>query len=562
MPQMNRLIHSLLIGVLACAFALPGTAQTSWIWNAYDGFPLANNAVLGGGTYTTPDGPEVFVCGDFWPDGSVAEYVARWNPTLGWRPIGPPWFNGAATAVAGYDDGSGPALYVCGYFTSPQCGIMRTRFTAGWEGLATSGFTNMNIVATCRPSEMLVHDDGTGTGLYVAGEFGGGGQQMGTTTFGVPSRNVIRYDGSGWHSLAGGVDNGRVYSLCSFDDGSGPALFVGGSFTSIGGQPIAYVARWQNGAWSSVGQVAVDFWVSALAVFDDGNGPALYANARVGTTYLQKWTGTQWVAPQPQPPGPIHRMIAFDDGRGRGLICSMYGSAPSNHVGRWDGLAWGGMGGGVWSSAGGLPIGSMVPFDAGRGTELHFIGTLNRAGGGVVSYAVTSWRNLEPGGMTRLCTGDGTYSECPCAGLGASARGCPNSFDSGGADLAAQGVTQDDSLTLIASAMPPSAAALLFQGTEFNSNGRYSGSTSPFFGDGLRCAAGSLRRLVMKAAVGGQITVPDTGERSIRARTNSLGDPLLPGSVRVYQVWYRDVSPTFCVAAANFNATNAQRVVW
>ena len=38
--------------------------------------------------------------------------------------------------------------------------------------------------------------------------------------------------------------NDRVSTLTVFDDGSGPALFAGGSFTTAGGVVSGYMSRW------------------------------------------------------------------------------------------------------------------------------------------------------------------------------------------------------------------------------------------------------------------------------------------------------------------------------
>jgi hypothetical protein len=52
------------------------------------------------------------------------------------------------------------------------------------------------------------------------------------------------------------------------------------------------------------------------------------------------------------------------------------------------------------------------------------------------------------------------------------------------------------------------------------------------------------------------------GDPSISQRSAALGDPLAPGSARVYQVVYRDPDPLFCMQGANWNVTSAVRVVW
>src|SRR4029434_7001236 len=88
-----------------------------------------------------------------------------------------------------------------------------------------------------------------------------------------------------------------------FNDGSGPALYAGGSFTAIAGVPARGIARWNGSAWAPVGNVVTTQtspWGVALTIFDDGTGPALYAGGQfsaiggVSATNVAKWTGTTW----------------------------------------------------------------------------------------------------------------------------------------------------------------------------------------------------------------------------------------------------------------------------
>ncbi|MBK7643824.1 MAG: hypothetical protein IPJ19_12390 [Planctomycetes bacterium] len=51
------------------------------------------------------------------------------------------------------------------------------------------------------------------------------------------------------------------------------------------------------------------------------------------------------------------------------------------------------------------------------------------------------------------------------------------------------------------------------------------------------------------------------GDPSITQRSAALGDPISPGRVRCYQVWYRDGAPGFCTAQS-YNLSNGLRVVW
>jgi hypothetical protein len=88
--------------------------------------------------------------------------------------------------------------------------------------------------------------------------------------------------------------NATVWALVVHDDGSGPALYAGGDFTTAGGVAVNRIARWDGSSWSPVGSGTNDS-VLALTVHDDGGGPALFAGGSFGSafdsgdSYLAKW---------------------------------------------------------------------------------------------------------------------------------------------------------------------------------------------------------------------------------------------------------------------------------
>jgi hypothetical protein len=157
-----------------------------------------------------------------------------------------------------------------------------------------------------------------------------------------------------------------------------------------------------------------------------------------------------------------------------------------------------------------------------------------------------------------FCFGDGTALACPCANSGTAGRGCENSDSTGGALLSPGGTPSlaADTLHLNSVGEPLHSLSVFLQGTT---------SIAPVhFGDGLRCTGGSLRRLFVHSALGGAVDAPQGGDLSVSARSFVAGDPLNGGSIRYYQVYYRDPDPGFCPAPAGdkFNISNGTCVTW
>ncbi len=130
-----------------------------------------------------------------------------------------------------------------------------------------------------------------------------------TPAGGVPANRIAKWNGSEWSALGAGINDegGAVHALAAFDDGGGPALYVGGEFTQVDGEPIHNIARWNGQTWSAVGNIETP-QVWTLKVLDDGSGPALFA---AGGDMIQKWDGQKWTRYLPQP-GPVSAIEVFD----------------------------------------------------------------------------------------------------------------------------------------------------------------------------------------------------------------------------------------------------------
>ena len=168
--------------------------------------------------------------------------------------------------------------------------------------------------------------------------------------------------------------------------------------------------------------------------------------------------------------------------------------------------------------------------------------------------------HLDAGPMTSICLpGESAVIPCPCGNPPASSgRGCENSSHTGGAQLGASGAASlaGDTLVFATTGEKPTALSILLQGPS-----RLAAGT--VFGQGVRCVAGSLKRLYTKTASAGSIVAPGSGDPSVHVRSAALGDPISAGSDRYYMVYYRDATVLGgCPATSTFNATQAGKVTW
>jgi hypothetical protein len=301
-----------------------------------------------------------------------------------------------------------------------------------------------------------------------------------------------------------------VDALAVFDDGSGPALFIGGQFSSVGGIQANGIAKWNGSVWSAVGSGIFE-GVAELAVFDDGNGPALYAGGpftHVGTltaTGIAKWNGTAWSALDRGIAGEVYALSSYDDGSNGG---------PALYAGGW----------------------------------------FQQAGRTVSTY-LAEWRNCG-GTSVSFCSGDGTVARCPCGNTGGVGRGCENARVPEGALLTNTGSIDADTVVFHVVGEMPTALTVFVQGD--------AQLPPTSYGVGLRCLGGHFRRLYIKNAVNGAASAPGSGELGVRAQSAHLGDPIPLGSNRYYQTLYRDTAPSTCLDLQGglFNLSSGIRITW
>lgn len=193
------------------------------------------------------DGPALYAAGDFTHAGGVpAPNVARWDGST-WSAVQGPGGNGIDGEVGAlqvFDDGGGPALYAAGSFLHVD-GV-EVRRLAPWDGTAWSGLSGPSAMGVDDSAVALtVHDDGTGPALWIGGFF--------TEIGGAPGRRIARWDGSLLSVPAAGGADGSIRTMGSWNDGSGSALYVGGVLTEAGGVAVNRIARLAAGNWSRLG---------------------------------------------------------------------------------------------------------------------------------------------------------------------------------------------------------------------------------------------------------------------------------------------------------------------
>lgn len=499
-------------------------------------------------SFDAGSGAALYACGYFDVVGGVdASYMARWDGT---RFV--PLQNGPSNwplDMEVYDDGFGAQLYVAGNF-STVAGVP-AQAIARWSG-STWSTLGGGIEANQSILALQTFDDGTGPGLYLAGTF--------VTAGGSPAARIARYDAAGWHTLGAGI-NGTVTDLCVFDDGTGPALYAGGLFSTAGTTSASSIARWDGSTWTALG-AGIGGRVSSLCVHDDGSGPALYVGGDftgAGSTTaidIARWDGSTWsVVPGLFNASEVMVLGTFDDGSGEALYAGgVNATLPTPYtlyLQRWNGSVWTSVGPGL-GGASPRSLNELHAFDdgTGPGPSLWVGGRFIRAGERA-SYNIAAWQGCTGTGAA-YCFGDGSATACPCgnASVVGAREGCVNSTGAAGRLRASGSASLASDTLVLDGAQMTSGTALYFQGTT-----RLAAGAGAVFGDGLRCAGGAIVRLDITANTSGASSFPAPGGPSV-----SLKGLIAAPGTRTYQVWFRDAA-SFCTIAP-FNLTNAVEIAW
>jgi hypothetical protein len=320
--------------------------------------------------------------------------------------------NGPVYAMAIFDEdgpgGNPPSLIVGGHFTS--AGGAAVNNIARWNGTAwsdvgggvTGGSAWILSLHVAKPSA------GAAPSLYVGGNF--------TTAGGTPANNIARWNGATWSALGAGTagNGGWVRSICAYTaSGSGTQIYAGGDFTSAGGIPLNFIARWNGAAWSALGStVGTSGGVFAMTVYG-GNLVVGGAFPTVGTptsvppsdvacNYVAKWNGTAWSAFGSGVNSTVNALFVDGGSLYLGGNFTTASGTPANRIARWNGGGFSALGTGTSGR-----VLSLAAFDDECGHSIYAGGEFLTAGG-ITTNFIARWVN-------NPATGSGAWKTC---GLG------------------------------------------------------------------------------------------------------------------------------------------------
>jgi hypothetical protein len=182
----------------------------------------------------------------------------------------------------------------------------------------------------------------SGNNLYVGGDF--------TTAGGNPANAIAQWDGNAWSPLGSGMGDPlpstSVYVKALAV--SGTNLYAGGTFTTAGGNAANSIAKWDGNNWSALGS-GMDNNVLALAT----SGTNLYAGGDFTTagstaaSYIAKWNGSSWAALGSGMNGSVHALSVYGSTLFAGGSFTTAGSGGSNYIAQWNGSSWSSLGSGM-----------------------------------------------------------------------------------------------------------------------------------------------------------------------------------------------------------------------
>ena len=576
-----------------------GESRTTVVWNGASRVflpPTADYDARMGIAYDSGAGDELWIGSDFAGinrqfHGVSLNQLMRWDGSswqgaLSGLGVGGGRFDNV-NSLALHDFGAGPELVIGGKFAA--VGGVESPLVARFDGTAWRAlgapFESWGVF------DLISHDDGNGTALFACGD------DVGLVGEGIVP--ALKFDGTSWVEVGQSISNfDEALVFAEFDEGSGPRLFMGGTFRNLDGTTMRFLGRWDGNAWSPVGGGltggGIFGGVGAMEVFDDGSGEALYVAGTFGgaggvpVNNIARWDGSTWSAVGAGLESTISvaapivgKLEVFNSPGGAQLIAGGFidfaGGAPVNALAAWDGTDWSPLGAGLADSSGFTQLQGLGAFDPdGQGERLYAAGFFDMAGG-LPADEFAIWDGSEwttpltlTGFVNDFLTADvdgvrslyaaGSFTEVaettsthlasfadPCAetvGLPfcsslESSVGRHGIVRAGGSSSVA---AQD--LQLFARRLPAARPTLFFHGPS---------AVRVPFGEGLRCAGGAVRRIFPLRTSNALGEARLTLDFSLPYAAN-----FAVGNTLNFQGWYRDQAG----GPAGFNTTDGLQVTF
>ena len=386
-------------------------------------------------------GDDLYVGGSFsTAGGAPALGVAKWSGGA-WAPLGAGCKGGGVTCIGIL----GSDIYVGGSFTN--VGGVSARAFAKWDGFSWTTWPITDGVfqypLNDSPNRMVVKDGS----LYIGGNFSQAGDVIANHAvrydgsdfyslgdnpangFAAPPINVFcigqakdgiyvgglftaagktladriaRWDGTNWNTVGGGTIGGsgtgnRVLAI----EGRGSDVFVGGTFTNVGGIAVSNIAYWNGLSWSSMG-LGFDSGVGVIAA--DANN--VYAGGSFTNCYdppyiiqvnrIARWDGFGWYNLGSGVNNTVNAIAVSGNNVYAGGTFTTAGGVTANRIAVWNGSNWSPLGVGSSNGVSGTVLAIAV-----NGSDVYVGGTFTSAGGIIVSNIAkwdgTNWSRLGSG---------------------------------------------------------------------------------------------------------------------------------------------------------------------
>ena len=496
---------------------------------------------LGGGTHFVRSvavyGGNVYIGGSFnTADGSPASGIVKWDGSA----------YSALPIAAGEIRSlvvSGGALYAGGFVAvtaGPSVGIVKWDGSS-WTELGTAANTNVtsitfsgsdmyvggSIILTGQQNSHVAKFDGTtwtrlgffsngivnAVAVYNGDLYVGGYLPDPPNTF----NHLAKWNGTTWTGVGTGVSGGTsvsetVMALATIDN----TLYVGGNFTTAGGQGARNISRYASGTWTAFSGTGLDSAANAIAVSgtDIYVGGTFTSAGTVTANKIAKWNSVanSWSALGTGVPAAntaINAIAVAGDKVYAGGTFTNIGGVSANNIAVWNGTAWAALGTGVNASVTSIIV---------KGEDVYVGGGFTTAGGAaanrVAKWNGTAWAGLDSAILPNTVVsmsfmGNDLYVGIPTTTIANPAyfsKYDGTSWTQLGADLGDRGVS---SVAVLGSDVYVAGGFTSINGTTVNRVAKWNGTTWSALGGGLPSPTGQLSGVRLAAAGNELIAIGD-----------------------------------------------------